>query len=171
MGWSKTGHEPVALDVSQSYAQDSRTHAYSQDKLTEPNSYAVANILLLGQAPICWQQYNPVLLHTEIHDRSIFPFLQSFISFELSLSPPRSTKFYAGSKQALLCVIINIPHHPVVKINNPAYYALGKYWMQARGLQLKFCCLEAICCSLYTNQTNLIVKSSTKLGGSKQGSS
>jgi len=104
-----------------------------------------------------------------MHDRSIFLFLQPFISFELSLSPPRSTKFYPGSEQALLCVVINIPHHPAVKINNPAHHALGKYLMQARGLQLKFCWLKVICCSLYVNQTNLIAKSSTKLGGQAGG--
>ena len=36
-------------------------------------------ILLLGQATIWRQKYNPVPLHTEIHGRSIFPFLRLFL--------------------------------------------------------------------------------------------
>jgi len=37
------------------------------------------------------------------------------------------TKFFAGSEQSLLYVVINISHHPAVKTNSPAYHALGKY--------------------------------------------
>ena len=47
------------------------------------------NLLLLGQATICWQLYNPVPSHTEMHKRSIFPLLWLFLSFEISFSTLR----------------------------------------------------------------------------------
>jgi len=46
--------------------------------------------LLLGQVTICWQLYNPVPPHTEMYERSIFPFLHLFLSFEMNFSTPRS---------------------------------------------------------------------------------
>jgi len=37
------------------------------------------------------------------------------------------TKFHAGSKQLLLCVVINNSSCPTVKHQNTAYHAFGKY--------------------------------------------
>jgi len=48
----------------------------NSDKVADTMSLCM---LLLGQATICRQQYNPVPLHTEIHGRSIFPFLRMFL--------------------------------------------------------------------------------------------
>jgi len=41
-----------------------------------------------NQAKICWKWYNPVLSHTEMHWRSIFPFLRLCLSFEMIFSTP-----------------------------------------------------------------------------------
>jgi len=49
---------------------------------------------VLSQTFVYWDKQqscdsNPVLPNTEMHGRSIFPFLPLFLRFELSLSPPR----------------------------------------------------------------------------------
>jgi len=96
--------------------------------------------------------------HTEMHQRSLFPFLWLFFSFEMNFSTPRlrsGYKFYAGSEQPLVCVVINNSSYPTVKNNNTAYHAFRKYWMQATGLlnyRLKYCWPKVIYCICQPNE-------------------
>jgi len=72
------------------------------------------------------------------------------------------TKFHAGSKQPLVCVVINNSHYRAVKNNNTAYRAFWKYWMQARGLlKIDKNTAEWKLSAVHVNQTNLNVKLST----------
>jgi len=70
-----------------------------------------------------------------MHERSIFPFLRLCLSFETNFEHHDCglTKFHAGPKQPLLCVVIDSSSYPTVANNNTAYHAFGKYWMQTRG--------------------------------------
>jgi len=66
-----------------------------------------------------------------------------------------STRFHAESEQLLVCVVINNSSYPVVKNNNTAYYAFGKYWMQTRGFlnyRLKYCWLKVFYCICQPNE-------------------
>jgi len=78
------------------------------------------------------------------------------------------TKFYAGSESSLVCVVINIPHHPAVKTNNSSLSCIWQILNAGKRASIKIL-LEVICCSLYVNQTTLNVKSRTKLGGQAGG--
>ena len=51
-----------------------------------------------------------------MHERSIFPFLWLFFSFEMNLSHHDRglTKFHAGSEKILVCVVINNSSYPTV---------------------------------------------------------
>jgi len=92
------------------------------------------------------------------------------LNFSVSPPKPRSDyKFHGGSKQSLMCVVINNSHYLAFKTNNPAYHAFGKYWMQAKGLlnyRLKFCWLKVICCIWQPNE--LERKINHKTGGDCQ---
>ena len=94
-----------------------------------------------------------------MHERSIFPLLRLFLSFEMSFQHHDRdlTKFHAGSEQPLVFVVIINFIYPTVKNNNTAYHAFGKYWMQARGFlnhRLKYCLPTVIYCSLHVCQIN-----------------
>jgi len=106
----------------------------------------------------------PAPSHTEMHVRSIFPLLWLLLSYQSSRfcdcflvskwifqqnDHCLTTKFHAGCEQALVCVVINNSSYPVVKKNNTASHAFGKYWMQARGFlhyRLKCCWQKVIYC-------------------------
>ena len=65
------------------------------------------------------------------------------------------TKFHGGTEQLLVCVVINNSGYPVVKNNNTAYHAFGKYWMQARGFlnyRLKYCWPKVFYCICQPNE-------------------
>jgi len=82
------------------------------------------------------------------------------------------TKFHAGSKQLLVCVVITNSSYPTVKKSNTVYQAFGKYWMQARGLlnyRLKYCWLNVIHCIWEPNE--LERKLRKNWGWGKQGPS
>ena len=80
-------------------------------------------------------------------------------------------KFHAESEQLLVCVVISNSSFPTVKNNNTAYHALGKYWMQARGVlnyRLKNISSQKLS-AVYVNQTNLNGKLRKRLGGQEGG--
>ena len=82
------------------------------------------------------------------------------------------TKFHAGSEQLLVCIIISNSRYPTVKNNNTAYFAFGKYWMQARGFLnycLKYCWPKLIYCICQPNELEREIKK--KLGGGNRGPS
>jgi len=65
------------------------------------------------------------------------------------------TKFHAGSEQLLVCVVKNNSSYPVVKNNNTACHAFGKYWMQTRGFlnyHLKYCWPKVFYCICQPNE-------------------
>jgi len=71
--------------------------------------------------------------HTEMHERSIFPLLWLFLLWKwvFQYYDRGLTKFHAGSKQTLVCVVINNSSYPTVKNNNTAYHAFA--WAQVGG--------------------------------------
>jgi len=82
------------------------------------------------------------------------------------------TKFHAGSKQLLVCVVINNSSFPTVENNNTAYHAFEKYWMQARGLlnyRLKYCLPKVVYCICQPKELEREIKK--KLGEPSRGPS
>jgi len=74
------------------------------------------------------------------------------------------TKFHAGSEQPLVCVVIINFVYPTVKNNNTAYYAFGKYWLQATGFLnylLKYFWPKIIYCICQPNKIKREIKKKT----------
>ena len=142
--WSRTGCVRCfeVICTMHKPAEHTPTVRISSDKLTEPR------LLMLSQTFCYWdKQQSPGSNIIQLYLTLKWTIDQSSHFYDRLLASNWTfhnhdrgvTKIYAGSEQSLTCVVINISHHPAVKTNNPDYHAFGKYWMQARGLLLKFC--------------------------------
>ena len=131
-------------------AECNTTARINWDKLMKPVPNAFTNLRNRDkqQSADC----NIIQLHLTLKctkDQSCHFYDNSLVSkwfFQFQHHGRPLTKFHAGTKQSMVCVVIKNSSYPTVKNNSTACHAFGKHWTQARGFliyRLKYCWAKA----------------------------